>query len=622
MFLNLRAIHNLLSMVNRTALWYIVILCTAVSMKVVAQQPEAIDSLKIALAEAKTPDEKGYWYDNLSRTMMNVNPKAADSLGEQFILFAEESRDRKLMFDAYMSNGLRCSYFRGQKAFIERSIGYYEKALGIARQNKMEKRTGAAQLQLADIHLAVPDKDKALKYVAEAFSRVTNLKDDSLRVESNNIYGKVYLARNDKILALRHHLTALEIAEEIKTDDAEKKRQKSELLRNCYLYLSAFYASIEDYDKAIDNYSQAYKMLDNLSDKRIPYQRCIDINAIGNLFAQKKNYDIAISYFERSIRMADSLKFATLKLPGYVSMLNQYLRMDQPEKALNYLNSSAGKNLKEYLTTFRMSGIIDQAYAFVYTELDKYDSARKYFDKALPYFEANLNDNNKVGLYLQMGKLFTKTGETAKAIENYLKAKEIGEKNGSLEITMTTAKYLDSLHKNKGDFRTASMYNGMYYLYKDSIDKLNKEKELAQVEATAEEQRNERIRKEQEETKRRKNNIQYMAITLGIVVLFMALVILGMFKVSAGLIKAVGFFVFLMLFEFIFLVFKKNIYSVTNGEPWKDLIFMIALAALLVPLHHWLEHKVLHYLTSHNRLTSAGHHIRNKLFKRTNEGRQ
>ena len=181
-----------------------------------AQESAAVDSIKAALQKATTPAEKVYWYDNLSRTMMNVNPKAADSLGEQFILFAEESRDRKLMFDAYMSNGLRCSYFRGQKAFIERSIGYYEKALGIARQNKMEKRTGAAQLQLADIHLAVPDKDKALKYVAEAFSRVTNLKDDSLRVESNNIYGKVYLARNDKILALRHHLTALEIAEEIK----------------------------------------------------------------------------------------------------------------------------------------------------------------------------------------------------------------------------------------------------------------------------------------------------------------------------------------------------------------------------------------------------------------------
>ena len=113
-----------------------------------------------------------------------------------------------------------------------------------------------------------------------------------------------------------------------------------------------------------------------------------------------------------------------------------------------------------------------------------------------------------------------------------------------------------------------------------------------------------------------------MAIIIGIVFLFVSLAVLGMFKVSAGLIKAIGFFVFLMLFEFIFLVFKKNIYSITNGEPWKDLAFMIALAALLVPLHHWLEHKVLHYLTSHNRLTAAGHHIKKKLFRRTKEGEQ
>ena len=110
-----------------------------------------------------------------------------------------------------------------------------------------------------------------------------------------------------------------------------------------------------------------------------------------------------------------------------------------------------------------------------------------------------------------------------------------------------------------------------------------------------------------------------MAIILGIVVLFITLVVLGMFKVSAGLIKAIGFFVFLMLFEFVFLVFKKNIYSITHGEPWKDLAFMIALAALLVPLHHWLEHRVLRYLTSHNRLTAAGIHIKNRLFGKTRQ---
>ena len=195
--------------------------------------------------------------------------------------------------------------------------------------------------------------------------------------------------------------------------------------------------------------------------------------------------------------------------------------------------------------------------------------------------------------------------------------KEISEKNGLLENAKKASQYLDTLYTQTGNVALAGKYNAVYYKYKDSIETLKREKELTQVEADDEQQRQEKLAKEVEEAKKRRNNIQYLGIVIGIIGLFVALVVLGMFKVSAGLIKAIGFFVFIMLFEFVFFVFKKNIYSITHGEPWKDLAFMIALAALLVPLHHWLEHKVLHYLTSHNRLTSAGHHIRNKIFLRT-----
>jgi hypothetical protein len=100
---------------------------------------------------------------------------------------------------------------------------------------------------------------------------------------------------------------------------------------------------------------------------------------------------------------------------------------------------------------------------------------------------------------------------------------------------------------------------------------------------------------------------------LGIFGLFVALVVLGMFKVSATVIRGIGFFAFLLFFEFIFLIFKKNIYSITHGEPWKDLAFMIGLAAILVPLHHFLEKRVLHYLTSHNRLTG----MRERIFRKS-----
>jgi tetratricopeptide (TPR) repeat protein len=578
-----------------------------------AQEAAIADTIKKALTKATTVEEKVELLDELSRVMMNVNPKEGEEYGAKLIQVAEESRDRKLMFKAYLSNGTRCRYMANQKTYSQKAIEFYNKALELARQNRMEEEVGAAQMQLSGLYLMIPDNEKALSYATQAFSLVSTLRNDSLRAEAHNTYGQVYLARNEKILALRNFLSALRIGEGIKNGP---------LIRNCYLYLSSFYSDIEDYDKAIDYMTLVYKKLDELKEKNVPFQKVVYTNSIGNLFAYKKNYDIAITYFEKSIRMADSLKFSTLKIPGYVSLLNQYLRIDEPQKALNYLNSASGDDLKKYLSNFGMAPVIDQAYGVVYTELGRYDSARKYLAKAKPMFENSTNGNSQVGFYAQLASFYRKSGDKKNAIDYYLKVKEISEKNGLLENIKKAAQYLDTLYTETGNSTLAGKYNATYYQYKDSIETLKREKELTQVEADDEQQRQVKLVKEAEELKRRRNNIQYLGIVIGIIGLFVTLVILGMFKVSAGLIKAISFFVFLMLFEFIFLVFKKNIYSITHGEPWKDLAFMIALAALLVPLHHWLEHKVLHYLTSHNRLTSAGHHIKRKLFRRTKEGEQ
>lgn len=594
---------------NVCLLLVIVLLTTSVR----SQESAVTDSIRKSLAKATNPADRVYLLDELSRVLMNVNLGEAEEVGKQLIAEAEESRDRKLMFQAYISNGIRCSYFSGQKVYASRAIEYFEKALELARQNRMEKEVGSAQMFLSAIYLTVPDKEKALSYATQAFSLVSTLSDDSLKAEAHNTLGQVYRAKNEKILALRNFFNALHIAEDI---------HNLPLTRNCYFNLYIFYASIEAYDKAIDNLTDAYHTMDKMKEKNVPYQKTIYTTYLGNLYAGKKNYDMAISYYERSIRMADSLKFSTLKVPAYVGLLNQYLRMDEPQKALNYLNSSSGKELKAYLSNFGMGSVIDQAFGVIYTELGRYDSARIYLEKARPMFENSTNEGQKISFYHQLALFYRKSGNSASAIEYYLKVKEMSEKNGMLESIRTAAKQLDTLYTQTGNLAKAGEFKGVYYLYKDSIETLKREKELTQVEADDEQQRLIKKEKEEQELKRRRNNIQYMSIVIGIVVLFMALVVLGMFKVSAGLIKAIGFFVFLLLFEFIFLVFKKNIYSITHGEPLKDLAFMIALAALLVPLHHWLEHKVLHYLTSHNRLTAAGSHIRNKLLRRTKEAGQ
>lgn len=584
-----------------------VILILLVSVCAHSQEAAAVDSLRKAMAKAVTLEEKFPMMEELSRVLMNVNPAQSDEMGSQLITLAEESRDRKFMFKAYLSNGTRCSYLSSQKVYSDKALSFYNKALELARQNRLTEETAIAQQHLSLFHLMIPDKEKAFAYITQASSLTATLPNDSLRAESFNIFGQVYQAKNENIMALRSYLNGLRLAEDIKNPS---------LVRNCYIYLSDFYSDIEDYDKSIDYMTLAYKKLDQINEKNVPYQKVIYTNNLGNLFAKKKNYDIAISYFERSIRMADSLKFSTLKIPGYISLLNQYLRIDEPQKALNYLNSKEGDELKKYLTNFGMAPVIDQAYGVVYTGLGRYDSAGILLEKAGPMFENSGNDYNKVGFLAQLASYYNKSGNYKMAIEKYLLVKEFSERNGWLENVEKAAKYLDTLYRKTGNLQESGKYNALYYQYKDSIKTLKRENEMRKEEADDEQQRLVKSQKEAEELKKRRNNIQYLAIVIGIISLFLSLVVLGMFKVSAGVIKAIGFFVFLMFFEFIFLIFKKNIYEFTKGEPWKDLAFMIALAAILVPLHHWLEHKVLHYLTSHNRLTAAGHHIRKKIFGR------
>jgi pentatricopeptide repeat protein len=329
---------------------------------------------------------------------------------------------------------------------------------------------------------------------------------------------------------------------------------------------------------------------------------------------------MALYYYEEALQISDSIRYDPIKPMTYRSIIYNYMRSGQPQKALDYFNSHP--QLKDFLQKVNFGHFIDQSYGNIYLQLGKYDSAKYYYDQVGSFFEKDVNNGNKYNYYSQVGLLYMKTGELDKSIGYFLQAKELVEGIGSLEDMSDVVQKLDTLYQQKGDFKQAYAYASLNTKYKDSLNKLSRAKDLIQEEADDIRLRAEREIKEQEEIKRRRNNVQYIGIVFGIVLMFVTLAVLGMFKVSAGLIKAIGFFVFLMLFEFIFLVFKKNIYSVTHGEPLKDLAFMIGLAALLVPLHHWLEHKVLHYLTSHNRLTAAGHHIRQKLFRKTKEGGQ
>jgi hypothetical protein len=81
-----------------------------------------------------------------------------------------------------------------------------------------------------------------------------------------------------------------------------------------------------------------------------------------------------------------------------------------------------------------------------------------------------------------------------------------------------------------------------------------------------------------------------------------------------------GFISFILLFEFIILLADQKIHHATHGEPWKILALKIVLIGIMMPLHHWTEHKVIHYLIHKKVVTFNNNAIRrffSSLFTRT-----
>ncbi|WP_315818400.1 hypothetical protein [Paraflavitalea speifideaquila] len=128
-----------------------------------------------------------------------------------------------------------------------------------------------------------------------------------------------------------------------------------------------------------------------------------------------------------------------------------------------------------------------------------------------------------------------------------MKAKQLGDEIGSLDLQQQSTVNLDSLYQLKGDFKNAHLYNSLAYQYKDSLQKLAKEKDLLSLEIDNENRRKEREANQREVELSRRHKIQYMGIVVAIVGIFILLVMAGIFRVSTATIKVLGFFAFIFL---------------------------------------------------------------------------
>jgi hypothetical protein len=193
-------------------------------------------------------------------------------------------------------------------------------------------------------------------------------------------------------------------------------------------------------------------------------------------------------------------------------------------------------------------------------------------------------------------------GNTDSALFYVRKTIKEGTQLSFQEQVLEAATIAKNIYKSNGLKDSAFYYQELVTEARDSL--YNQEKIRAVQNLTF----NEQLRqldleaKSLREKEERKHNLQYAAIALGIVT-FVVLFFLFSNSIIANqrLIKFLGILALLIVFEFLNLLLHPFLDRITNHQPVLMLLAMVCIAALLIPLHHKLEHWITHKMVEKNK---------------------
>jgi hypothetical protein len=520
-----------------------------------------------------------------------------DSLKNLLIEESENSRNRTYICLSYSQISKSYLNYYNRLDYYEKGKPYADKCLQVANESGLDGYKVSAYLLYARYYLNIAQNQKALDYNNQAISLASAIGSDSLLCQSYSSISNTWNALANKLSEFQALLNARNFAE---------KSKNHTLIAQSLYELGNFYESVNDYEKAKDYYTICKNEAQEWNESVFVFN---SLRALGRTHLHQKNEKLGIFFYDRAIMYGDSLGIGNLKLQIYLDLLNYYFNISDPLKGFAYM--AQHPELMEFIRKFGIEYQVNKLYAVLESTKNKYDSALYYLNLALPFeYGQKGNFSEKYEFAEQVAGVYQDMHKYPEEYKTLLLANKFADSSQNIYFKKEVVLNLDSVSYLLGNYKISQQYLSQYNLYRDSIESLSKQKDLLSIEIQNANKMAEQQKKDEEEKRRTRNNIEYMGITAVIATVFIILVALGVFKISPAIIRALGFFAFIFLFEFIVLLLDDQIQILTNGEPWKVLVVKIFIISLLLPLHHWLEKKMTHYLTY------KAHTIKSKIFNK------
>lgn len=370
-------------------------------------------------------------------------------------------------------------------------------------------------------------------------------------------------------------------------------------------FISIAYSLIGQYDYIVGNYSIALQWLfkslqlaENINDSnRIANTN----NLLGNCYKEYGDYPKAITHFlickniaalSRDTKQNDL--FANLNL-GEVYALNGI-----EDTALAYAQQAYALALKYHS---RWIGATLMTLGYVHNRLNNKNLSIEYFKEGIASYKMNFGNSRYLSKgTLAMAAVYNQYHQVDSAIYFAHIALNAAQEVPYLKGVGMAAKFLSGIYDSLHIIDSAFLYQKLYTNINDSLNDRAKIASFENETFLEQVRENENAQALQKAEQQRGQNIQYALIALGIIIFISVFLLLSRsIIVNEKWIEFLGVLGLLIVFEFINLVIHPYISEATHDSPIFMLIVLVAIAALLIPLHHKLEKWIKEKMISKNK---------------------
>ncbi|HXP48388.1 MAG TPA: tetratricopeptide repeat protein, partial [Bacteroidia bacterium] len=311
----------------------------------VAQQASYIDSL-VARATTISNDTERVKLLNKIATTFNSEGYPRDSA----LQYAEAALElsNKLNFGkgqtgAYLNIG---RYYKN-KGDNEKALDNFLKALNIAENVNDKAQLGDIYDVMGNFYRkSMKNYAQALEYTKKGLEMRRSIGNKhSTAISSINV-GNIYYEMDSNKLALSYFIAGLNTLKSLKADTLKRSKHSIEAQKNTEAdvenNIGSVYADLKEYDKAIEYYNQALLTYEELKSEE---GTAITDENIGNIYNMKGDVEEGTKYLEQSLAIARKIHAKDVVAAAYSFLAEGNSKIGKYDKAFEY--QLALTNLKD-----------------------------------------------------------------------------------------------------------------------------------------------------------------------------------------------------------------------------------------------------------------------------------